>query len=241
MSTEDSEEGTGPIEPGRPAGEVYDWYRRGMRLLEGGHAGAAAELLSHARDRVPESASVREALARALFDSGRHAEAAAAFGELVETNPGDDYARFGLGLSLVRLDRFTDAVEQLALAAAMRPSWECCCGIFRAGRCCCCARAICPRSRRRRWRGCWSSSVSRRCRNCRPSIACLPATTIRRRRGARAACCCVGTCVARRRRCAPATVSTWTRLTGPRRRGKGGAVRRLRARGPSTRGDSPAG
>ena len=121
MSTEDSEEGTGPIKPGRPAGEVYDWYRRGMRLLEGGHAGAAAELLSHARDRVPESASVREALARALFDSGRHAEAAAAFGELVETNPGDDYARFGLGLSLVRLDRFTDAVEQLALAVAMRP------------------------------------------------------------------------------------------------------------------------
>jgi tetratricopeptide (TPR) repeat protein len=108
-------------EPVRPAGEVYDWYRRGLGLLERGDAGAAAELLHHARAVAPDSASVREALARALFDSGRHEQAAATFRELVTQDPGDDYARFGLGLSLSRLGRFEDAVEQLALAVAMRP------------------------------------------------------------------------------------------------------------------------
>lgn len=106
---------------GTPAGELYDWYRRGMALLESGDAAAAAQLLARARTGAPESASIGEAHARALFDAGRYAAAASAFGDLVELVPGDDYARFGLGLSLSRLDRFTAAAEHLALAVAMRP------------------------------------------------------------------------------------------------------------------------
>ena len=106
---------------GVPAGEVYDWYVRGTTLLESGNPEAAAELLAHARSREPESASVLEALARALFDARRYAEAADRFTELVELSPDSDYARFGLGLSRLRLGDLGGAIEQLALAAAMRP------------------------------------------------------------------------------------------------------------------------
>lgn len=106
---------------GEPAGEVYDWYVRGLSLLERGDAAAAAELLAHAYAREPGSASLLEAFARALFDAKRYAEAHRLFGLLVETTPDDDYARFGLGLSRMRAGDFPGAVEQLALAAAMRP------------------------------------------------------------------------------------------------------------------------
>jgi Tetratricopeptide repeat. len=39
----------------------------------------------------------------------------------VQDNPSEDYALFGLGLSLSRLGEFEAAVEHLALAVAMRP------------------------------------------------------------------------------------------------------------------------
>jgi predicted Zn-dependent protease len=106
---------------GVPAGEVYDWFVRGTTLLESGNPEAAAELLAHAHSREPESASVLEALARALFDARRYAGAADRFTELVELSPDSDYARFGLGLSRLRLGDLGGAIEQLALAAAMRP------------------------------------------------------------------------------------------------------------------------
>ncbi len=106
---------------GDPAGEVYDWFVRGQTLLDNGNPEAAAELLTRARLEVPESASVLEALARALFDARRYAEAAARFTELVEVSPDSDYARFGLGLTRMRLGDLTAAVEQLAMATAMRP------------------------------------------------------------------------------------------------------------------------
>jgi tetratricopeptide (TPR) repeat protein len=105
----------------RPAGEVYDWYQRGLELLQRGDAAAAAQLLAHAHASEPESASVLEALARALFDAHRYADAAVAFRDIVAANPDDDYAHFGLGLSLSRLGRPARAAEHLALAATMRP------------------------------------------------------------------------------------------------------------------------
>lgn len=107
--------------PSSPSGGVYDWYRRGMRLLEGGDAAAAAQVLAHAHGEEPGSASILEGFARASFDAGRYEQAMDAFAVIVERSPGDDYARFGLGLSLARLGRHEEAVEPLALAAAMRP------------------------------------------------------------------------------------------------------------------------
>lgn len=114
--------GSPPASP--PGGEVYDWYQRGVGLLERGDADAAVQLLEHARAHAPDANNVLEALARALFDARRFSDAHRAFSQLVERDPGSDYALFGLGLSLTRLDRFSEAVDHLALAAAMRPRPE---------------------------------------------------------------------------------------------------------------------
>jgi Flp pilus assembly protein TadD len=104
-----------------PAGGVYEWYTRGMRLLAAGDAAAAAQLLAHAARAEPTSRSVREALARALFDSGDYDRARAAFAANVEESPSDDYAHFGLGLSHVRMGELAAGVEHLAIAVALRP------------------------------------------------------------------------------------------------------------------------
>lgn len=104
-----------------PAGEPYDWFRRGTQLLEQGNSAAAAELLSWASQAEPDARSIREALARAFFDSRRFQDSAREFDAIVEMAPDDDYAHFGLGLSLWRMRQFPDAAEHLAIAAAMRP------------------------------------------------------------------------------------------------------------------------
>jgi Flp pilus assembly protein TadD len=108
-------------DPGRPDGSVYEWYRRGLQLLEERHPDAAATLLAHAADAEPGSRSILEALARAQYDAGRYAEAIASFARLIALNPTDDYAHFGLGLAASRSGELRLAAEHLALAAAMRP------------------------------------------------------------------------------------------------------------------------
>ena len=42
-----------------PSGEVYDWYVRGVELLETGNPAAAVQLLAHAATAEPESRSVQ--------------------------------------------------------------------------------------------------------------------------------------------------------------------------------------
>ncbi len=108
-------------EAGDPEGSPYDWYRRAIALLEGGNPDAAGVLLARLREIDPTSKSVLEAHARALFDSKRFEESAAAFAELVEASPDEDYAHYGLGLSLWRLQKFPAARDELAMAAVMRP------------------------------------------------------------------------------------------------------------------------
>lgn len=111
--------------PENTAGEdVHVWYKRGLELLGKGSPAAAAQLLQRAADAVPDARSVREALARAQFDSGRYAEAAENFRFIVDASPSDDYAHFGLGLALARSGNHQAAAQYLALAAAMRPDRE---------------------------------------------------------------------------------------------------------------------
>jgi len=107
--------------PDPPAGDAYDWFRRGCALLDGGNPAAAAHLLAWAAAEEPAAHSIREALARALFDARRFGEAAQEFEVLIELAPDDDYARFGLGMSLWRLRQFPRAADHLAMAVAMRP------------------------------------------------------------------------------------------------------------------------
>ncbi len=102
-------------------GEVYDWYHRGLRLLDGGNPAAASQVLRRAADAEPDSRSIREALARSQFDAAMYADALDSFRRIAQSCPDDDYAHFGWGLSAARLGDFSLAVRHLALAAAMRP------------------------------------------------------------------------------------------------------------------------
>ncbi|MFI6390565.1 tetratricopeptide repeat protein [Nonomuraea sp. NPDC050547] len=107
--------------PGVPSGEVYDWYQRGVKLLQEGSPAAAASLLERAVAAEPDSRSIREALARAQFNSRQYVQAADTFRWIVDANPAEDYAYFGLGLALWRTGDMEAAQEPLAIAVAMRP------------------------------------------------------------------------------------------------------------------------
>jgi tetratricopeptide (TPR) repeat protein len=109
------------FDTGEPTGEAYQWYRRGVELLETGDPDGATQALGRAAAKAPASRSVREALARANFDAEHYEEAAVDFQSLAESDPEDDYAQFGWGLAAARLGQLEAAVEHLAQAAAMRP------------------------------------------------------------------------------------------------------------------------
>ncbi|MFD4400872.1 tetratricopeptide repeat protein [Kitasatospora sp. NPDC058397] len=109
---------------GEPTGDVYDWFRRGGRLLAQGNAAAAEQLLVRAAAAEPQSRSIRETLARAQFDTGSYAAALENFRAVALADPSDDYAQFGWGVAAARLGDFETSAEHLALAVAMRPGTE---------------------------------------------------------------------------------------------------------------------
>jgi Flp pilus assembly protein TadD len=100
---------------------VYDLYQRGCELLDHGDHEAATVPLEKARDLEPEKASIREALGRALFRSGRYAAAATEFEAVAQSAPTNDYALFCLGRSMQLLGRHREARQPLALASSLRP------------------------------------------------------------------------------------------------------------------------
>ena len=104
-----------------PAGDAYDWYQRAMQLLGVGSSDAALQLLDRVREVEPSSRSVLEAIGRAAFDARRFEESIAAFGELLDLAPDDDYAHYGLGLCYWRQQRFLLARDHLGMAFVMRP------------------------------------------------------------------------------------------------------------------------
>lgn len=104
--------------------EAYEAFQEGSRLLAGANPHAAAVALERARDLEPDKGSVREALGRAYFTSGRFTEAGAEFERAIELDPVNDYAHFGLGLSRLRVGDEVGARRHLKLAVAMRPLEE---------------------------------------------------------------------------------------------------------------------
>jgi Flp pilus assembly protein TadD len=101
--------------------DAYTAFQEGTRLLEGNNAHAAVIPLEEARALEPGKGSVREALARAYFRSGRIAAAEAEFRAAVEIDPVNDYAHFGLGLCHLRSGERDLARGHLRLATVMRP------------------------------------------------------------------------------------------------------------------------
>ena len=101
--------------------DAYTAFQDGLRLLESADAHAAAVVLERARDLEPDKGSIREALARAYFRCGRYPAAVTEFDRALELDPVNDYAHFGLGLSLLRVGERDRARGHLKLAVAMRP------------------------------------------------------------------------------------------------------------------------
>ena len=101
--------------------EAYDLFRRGSELLEAGDFAAAAVPLEHARRLEPDKTSIREALGRAYFRSGRFEQAGVEFAAVVEQAPVNDFAHFCLGKALVKTGRREETRHHAVLAAGMRP------------------------------------------------------------------------------------------------------------------------
>jgi tetratricopeptide (TPR) repeat protein len=100
---------------------AYELFRRGMRLLEEDHPGAAAVLLERALALEAGKASILEALGRAYFNSGQHERSRETFDALLEIDPSSHYAQFALGQSLKKLGREKEAWVHLRLAVALSP------------------------------------------------------------------------------------------------------------------------
>ena len=79
---------------------VYQLFQKGSALLEAGDFAAAAIPLEQARDLEPDKTSIREALGRAYFRSGRFEQAREEFAAVVERSPVDHYSHFCLGRAL---------------------------------------------------------------------------------------------------------------------------------------------
>ncbi|HEX6330594.1 MAG TPA: hypothetical protein VF129_04810 [Actinomycetota bacterium] len=103
---------------------AYELFSRGVGLLSDGRPHQAAIPLARAKLLEPEKASIREALARALFMSGRVRWARREFAKAVQIEPASDYAHFGLALACERTGERTRAIGHLKLAIAMRPGVE---------------------------------------------------------------------------------------------------------------------
>jgi Flp pilus assembly protein TadD len=103
---------------------AYDLVERAREFLRTGHPHQAVLLLSQAKLLEPDKGSIREALGRALYLSGRNAHARREFAKAVQIDPVNDYAHFGLALSCARTGQRTRAIAHLKLAIAMRPGAE---------------------------------------------------------------------------------------------------------------------
>jgi tetratricopeptide (TPR) repeat protein len=99
----------------------YELFRRGTELLAEDHAHQAVTVLERAYRLLPGKGSVCEALGRAYYQSGKPAAARAQFAEVLEIDPTNDYAHFGLALCLARVGEPKLAAGHLRLALAMRP------------------------------------------------------------------------------------------------------------------------
>jgi Flp pilus assembly protein TadD len=118
---------TGPEDgfpEGEADGEAYVRFQEGSRLLDSGNAHAAVVALERARELEPDKGSIREALARAYFRSQQVDAARAEFEKVLELDPVNDYAHFGLGMCLLRKGDRAAARGHLKMATIMRPEEE---------------------------------------------------------------------------------------------------------------------
>ena len=109
------------LPPDPASDDAYALFQRGISLLAESHWVQAAVSLEKAKRLEPDKTSIREALGRAYFRSGRYRPAATEFSAVVERSPTNDYAHFCLGRSLEKLGDRRAARRHMSLACGMRP------------------------------------------------------------------------------------------------------------------------
>jgi Flp pilus assembly protein TadD len=109
------------LPPDPASDDAYALFQRGLSLLADSHWAQAAVSLEKAKRLEPDKTSIREALGRAYFRSGRYRRAATEFSAVVEHSPANDYAHFCLGRSFEKLGDRRAARRHLSLAFGMRP------------------------------------------------------------------------------------------------------------------------
>jgi tetratricopeptide (TPR) repeat protein len=87
------------------------------RLYDGAISTGRAEDV----EAEPTSAALWFVLAKAYFASSRLGRAETAFERVVELDPTDDQARFGIGRALERQSRHAEALAQYRIAFALSP------------------------------------------------------------------------------------------------------------------------
>lgn len=112
------------MEARQPSESTYDLLVKGLNFLATGHPHQAVVVLQKAKLAEPEKGSIREALGRALYMTGRWAGARREFAKAVAIDPVNHYAHFALGLTCARTGEMNRAVGHLKLAVAMSPRDE---------------------------------------------------------------------------------------------------------------------
>src|SRR5207247_2361528 len=94
-------------------------FQRGTALLEAKDFNAAQIPLEQARELEPDKSSIREALGRAYWHSGRYAQARDEFAAVVQRHPVHDFAH----LCLRRSPPQTGALRGAALVLRANQKW----------------------------------------------------------------------------------------------------------------------
>lgn len=103
---------------------VFESFRRAEMLMARSRPLDALQALSPVLADHPNDVSVQLLAGRAYLNSAQLRRAEEAFGRVLDLDPADHYARFGLGKSLQRQGRLAEAHAQLKMAAAMDPRPE---------------------------------------------------------------------------------------------------------------------
>src|SRR5439155_23560693 len=89
---------------------AYELLERAREFLRSGHPHQAAMLLGEAKLLEPDNGSIRDALGRALYLSGRTARARSEFDKAVQLDPVNDDAHSVFALACALLGPRTGAI-----------------------------------------------------------------------------------------------------------------------------------
>ncbi len=103
---------------------AYYHFKTAKKLARENNFIKAIMHLEKAKHSEPKKASIREALARAYYNCGFYAPAAKNFQKALEIDAANDFAYYGLGMSLAKLGMIKKAVGQLKIAVTMKPQFK---------------------------------------------------------------------------------------------------------------------